>query len=215
MTISPDDDGRASGSPVAEVTPRPLARASIVTPGDWTELDLDPNTRHTSVRRAVRQAVIRSRGLAPDAVALIRMLDRTCKQAIESGAFYCASRVIEDTTDGVLVATVVMQLQQPETVPLAAVPNLSVAQRCVVLAAVIKDDADWSGANVGVVMLPFVGPAVRLRVEDGGTIVQYIAPLLGRYTALLVTFTCTCPPYAAVMTELFDSMAQSVALHYD
>ena len=51
-----------------------LARASIVTPGDWTELDLDPSTRRTSIRNAVRRAVARSQSLAPDAAALIALI---------------------------------------------------------------------------------------------------------------------------------------------
>ena len=69
MTISPDDDGLAPRSllghaatrrrcrALGSLAPPVLARASIVTPGDWTELDLDPATRHASIRRAVRQAV--------------------------------------------------------------------------------------------------------------------------------------------------------------
>lgn len=226
MTISPDDEGLASRSPFPLQAPAPdvhatsdlppsptLRRASIVTPGDWMELDLDPATRHTSIRRAVQRAIVRSRALSPSAVPLIALLDRMTSRADDAGAFYCASRVIEDTANGVLVATVVMQICQSGTVPMGT-PNLSPAQRCVALAAVIRDDPEWVGADVGVVTLPFVGPAVRLRLEDGAIIVQYIAPLIGRHTALLVTFTCSCPPYAQVMTELFDGMAQSVALHY-
>jgi hypothetical protein len=228
MTISPDDEGRASRSPFRLKAPAPdvhvaagsqppstLRQASIVTPGDWVELDLDPATRHTSIRRAVRRAIVRSPALAPDAVPLIALLDRMTGSAADAGAFYCASRVIEDTADGVLVATVVMQLSDPGTGPLmGGAPNLSVAQWCGALVAVIENDPEWVGVDVGVVTLPFVGPAVRLRVEDGAIIVQYMAPLVGRHTTLLVTFTCSSPPHARVMTELFDTMAQSVSLHY-
>lgn len=191
-----------------------LARASIVTPGDWTELDLDPATRHTSIRRAVRRAIVRSRALAPDAVPLIALLDHMTSRADDAGAFYCASRVIEDTTDGVLVATVVMQICQSEKVPDPSTLSLSAAQRCAALAAVIDDDPGWVGVEVGVVTLHFIGPAVRLRVEDGAIIVQYLVPLVGLHRYLVATFTCSCPPYARVMTELFDTMAQSLALHY-
>ncbi len=228
MSISPDDDGRASRSPVPLRAPFPdihaasgsspsstLRQASIVTPGDWGELDLDPATRHTSIRRAVRRAITRSPVLEPDAVPLIALLDGVTGSAADAGAFYCASRVIEDTADGVLIATVVMQISQSGTGPLAGrIPNLSAANRCVALAAVIENDPAWTGANVGVVTLPFVGPAVRLRVEDGAIIVQYLAPLAGSHTTLLVTFMCSSPPHAQVMTELFDTMAQSVSLHY-
>ena len=205
MTISPDDEGRGS---------RSLARASIVTPGDWTELDLDPATRHTSIRRAVRRAIVRSRALSADAVPLITLLDRMTSRADDAGAFYCASRVIEDTTDGVLVATVVMQICQSDPGSPPGKARLAVAERCAALAAVIRNDPEWVGIDVGVVTLPFIGPAVRLRVEDGAIIVQYIVPLGGLHRYLLATFTCSCPPYARVMTELFDTMAQSLTLHY-
>jgi len=210
MTTSPDDDGLA-----LPVPPPVLTRASIVTPGNWIELDLDPATRHTSIRRAVRRAIVRSRALAPDAVPLITLLDRMTSRADDAGAFYCASRLIEDTTDGVLAATVVMQISPSEAVPLPSTPSLSAAQKCAALAAIIALDPQWAGADVGVVTLPFVGPAVRLRVEDGGIIVQYIVPLVGERRDILATFTCTCPPYARLMTELFDTMAQSLALHYE
>jgi hypothetical protein len=205
MTVSPDDAGPAS---------RSLARASIITPGDWIELDLDPATRHTSTSRAVRQAIVRSRSLAPHAVRLMALLDRTSRHAVDAGAFYCASRVIEHTTDGVLVATVVMQICQSDPGSPPGKARLAVAERCAALSAVIRNDPEWVGIDVGVVTLPFIGPAVRLRIEDGAIIVQYIVPLGGLHRYLLATFTCSCPPYARVMTELFDTMAQSLTLHY-
>jgi hypothetical protein len=225
MTISPDDDGRASRSrpaldsevetPALGAPPAPaLMQASIVTPGDWTELDLNPTTRHTSIRRAVRRAIVRSRALSPDAVPLIALLDHMTSRADDAGAFYCASRVIEDTTDGVLVATVVMQICQSERVPVPGTLSLSAAERCAGLAAVIDNDPGWVGVEVGVVTLQFIGPAVRLSMEDGAIIVQYLVPLVGLHRYLVATFTCSCPPYAQVMTELFDTMAQSLALHY-
>jgi hypothetical protein len=225
MTVSPDDDGRASRSSPAlgsEVeTPalgsppaRTLMQASIVTPGDWTELDLDPATRHTSIRRAVRRAIVRSRAMAPDAVPLIALLDHMTSRADDAGAFYCASRVIEDTTAGVLVATAVMQICQADKVPVPGTLSLSAAQRCAALASVIEDDPEWVGVDVQAVTLTFIGPAVRLRLENGAIIVQYIVPLVGLHRHLVTTFTCSCPPYARMMTELFDTMAQSLALHY-
>jgi hypothetical protein len=211
VTISPDDEGQASRS---HPPPQALARASLVTPGDWTELDLDPATRHTAIRRAVRRAIVRSRALSPDAVPLITLLDRMTSRADDAGAFYCASRVIEDTTDGVLVATVVMQICQSASGSPPGKPSLAVAERCAALAAVIDNDPEWIGVDVGVVTLRFISPAVRLRIEDGAIIVQYIVPLVGLHRYLLATFTCSCPPYARVMTELFDTMAQSLTLHY-
>ncbi len=148
MTTSPDDEG-----PGLPVTPRVLTRASIVTPGDWSELDLDPATRHTSIRRAVRQAIVRSRSLAPDAVALIALLDRTTNLAVDAGAFYCASRVIEDATR-VIVATVLMQVCRSATAPLPGSPILTVRQRCAALGEVISKDPEWAGADIRVVALP-------------------------------------------------------------
>lgn len=228
MTSGPDAEGRASrvrppprardpdadGLTVRSPPSSALVRASIVTPRDWIELDLDPATRHSSIRRAVRRAVVRSRGLAPDAVRLMGLLDRTSRRAAEAGAFYCASRVIEDPSGGVLVATVLMQICPSEMAPHGA-PHLSVGERCAGLAAVISKDPGWAGAGVRVVPLPFVGPAVRLHIEDDAIIVQYLVPLVEGLADVVLTFTCPCPPYAQLMTELFDTMAEGLVLHYD
>ena len=215
MTTSPDDEGLGVRSLPATVGTRPLAWASIVTPGDWLELDLDPATRHASVRRAVRQAIVRSRSLAPDAVHLIRLLDRTSTQAIESGAFYCASRVIEDATRDVFVANVLMQVCRSTLTQPPGSPMLRASERCAGIAAAFSEDPGWAGASITVVPLPFVGPAVRLHIENGAIIVQYFVPLVGGTADAVLTFTCPCPPYASVVTELFDNMAQGLVLHYD
>ena len=216
MTIQPDDDGLGSRSPHR---PRALARATIVTPGDWIELDLDPATRHTSISRAVRQAVARSRDLAPDAVRLIGLLDRTSRRAVEAGAVYCASRVIEDVGRDVLLATVLLQFgPSPEPTPPdkpSWIPSAAADERCASLAQVINNDRGWAGANVRVVPLSFIGPSVRLHIEDSGVIVQYLVPLVAATADVVLTFSCPCPPYARLMTELFDVMAQSLVLHYD
>jgi hypothetical protein len=227
MTISPDDDGRASRSrpppqaldpEVGELALRlppsySQVRASIMAPGDWTELDLDPDTRRTSIRRAVRRAVSRSRSLAADAVPLIALLDQISRRADEAHAFYCASLVIDDPLRGALVATVVMQVCESATTPLPGVLGLPVDKRCTDLVAIIRADPWWSGASARVVALPFVGPAVRLHIKDDGLILQYIVPLIGGIADVVVTFTCPCPPYAELMTELFDTMAESLVLH--
>jgi hypothetical protein len=209
MTISPDDEGQA---------PRALARASIVTPGDWIELDLNPATRHSSISRAVRQAVVRSRGLAPDAVRLLALLDRTSRRAAEAGAFYCASRVIEDTAGGVLVANILMQGLQATTPVPGGRPgsaSLHAGERCASVAQVIGNDPGWAGANIRVVTLPFIGPAIRVQIENSGVVVQYLVPLVDGTVDVVITFSCPCPPYAPVMTELFDAMAQSLELHFE
>lgn len=206
MTISPDDEGLGALT---------LARASIVTPGDWIELDLDPATRHTSIRRAVRQAVVRSRSLAPDAVRLIALLDRASRKAAEAGAFYCASRVVEDATGGVSVATVLIQICRTAIAARPGIPTLGASERCAGLAKAIARDPSWAGADIRVVPLPFVGPAVRLHVEDGGIIVQYLVPLACGLADAVLTFSSPCPPYAQVMTELFDAMAEGLVLHYE
>jgi hypothetical protein len=207
--LNPDVDGLALGTPPSYSQ----VRASIVAPGDWAELDLDPNTRHTSIRRAVRRAVVHSRSLAPDAVPLIAMLDQISRRADEVRAFYCASLVIEDASAGASVATVMMQVCESATAPLPRTLSLPVGERCAALAAAIREDPGWSSTNVQVVALPLVGPAIRLHIRDDGLILQYIVPLIGGVADVLLTFTCPCPPYAALMTELFDAMAQSLVLH--
>ncbi len=230
MTISPDDDGLGSRAPTSSgrlpqelapnvddlgfaSTPPVLTGASIVTPGDWIELDLDPATRHKSIGRAVRQAIARSPSLAPDAIGLIAMLDRTTSLAAKATAFYCASRVIEDATQ-VIVATVLMQVCRSPAPPAHGSPSLSVGERCAALREVFSKDPDWAGAHTRVVELRFVGTAVRLHVDAPGIVVQYLVPLRGGFAHAVLTFTCPCPPYARVMTELFDTMAQSLELHY-
>jgi hypothetical protein len=227
MTISPDDEGRASRSHpppqaldpdvdgLAVRVPRAYSqvRASIMASGDWTELDLDPRTRHRSIRRAVRRAVARSRSLAPDTVPLIALLDQIVRRADETRAFYCASLVIEDASVGPWVATVMMQVCESGTAPLPPTLSLPVSERCAGLAAAIREDPGWGSASVRVVGLPLVGPAVRLHMRNDGIILQYIVPLIGGIADVLVTFTCPCPPYAELMTELFDAMAESLVLH--
>jgi hypothetical protein len=224
MTISTDDDGRAS-PPVAPLVPPPpatrprLARASIVTPGDWIELDLNPTTRHTSISRLVRRALVHSRGLASDAVALIALLDRTCRQAVDAGAFYCASRVIKDASGNSVVMTVLMQIRPSVITPLLDVlpemSSLSASERCASLAQAIGNDPWWAGTSIRVVPLSFVGPAVRLHIEDGGVIVQYLVPLVDGSADVVLSFSCAFPPYARLMTDLFDVMAQSLELQYE
>jgi hypothetical protein len=135
--------------------------------------------------------------------------------AIESGAFYCASRVIEDATGEVLVATVLMQvcrstLEQP---PGSPIPRAS--ERCAGIAAAFSQDPGWAGGNISVVPLPYVGPAVRLHIQDSAIIVQYFVPLVGGTADAVLTFSCPCPTYASVVTELFDNMAEGLVLHYD
>jgi hypothetical protein len=212
MTISPDDEGLGF-----TVTPRVLTRASMVTPGDWIELDLDPTTRHTSIRRAVRRAIVRSPGLAGDAVRLLALLDRTSSRAVDAGAVYCASWIIDDADGDLMVATVLLQFaQSPTTTPPDLppwIPRASASERCESVAQVIENDAKWAGADVRVVPLSFVGPSVRLHVEDGGVIVQYLVPLVDPTADIVLTFSCPCPPYARLMTAMFDDMAQSLQLH--
>jgi hypothetical protein len=163
MTISPDDDGLGS-----TVMPRVLTRASMITPGDWTELDLDPSTRHTSVRRAVRRAIVRSPGLAGDAVRLLALLDRTSSRAVHAGGVYCASCIIDDASGDLVVATVLLQFAQspttthPDLTP--RIPNASVGARCESVAQVITNDPKWAGADVRVVPLSFVCPSVCLHI---------------------------------------------------
>jgi hypothetical protein len=195
-----------------------LARASIVTPGDWTELDLNPATRHTSISQLVRQPGVSSRGWAPDAVPIIALLDRASRRVADAGAFYCAWHLAKDPSGGTVVLTALMQVRQP-SVPLpdthSGMSSASVAERCAALADVVRSDSLWAGADVRVVKLPFTGSAVRMRIEDGGVIVQYLVPLVNGSAVVVLTFSCPFPPYARVVTELFDAMAQSLVLHYE
>jgi hypothetical protein len=237
MTTSPDDEGLASRShlPLGSEVEKPalgskpvlaatleaspgfspssaLMQASIVTPGNWVELDLDPKTRHKSVRRAVRRAIVRSRSLKPDAVSLIALLDRLTVRAGDAGAFYCASLVMQDATRGALIATVVIQVHESPKSPLRDTLSLSVGERCAALVAIIRKDPEWGGSDVRVVALPLAGPAVRLHIRGHGLILQYIVPFVAEIADVVLTFTCPCPPYAELMTELFDAMAESLVL---
>jgi len=193
---------------------RQSLRVQLLTPGDWTELDLNPTTRRASVRRAVRSAACHNPGLAGDGVRLMGLLDEVSRRAHEAGAFYCASLVLGDVSlgvagAGVVVATALMQLSGDSADRVDA--GFSSAELCAGLASVISADPDWAGADVGVVALPLVGPAVRICVTAVGVFVQYIVPIRDA-GELLLSMSCPCPPYVATMTELFDAMAASLSL---
>jgi hypothetical protein len=195
-----------------------LARASIVTPSDWTELDLNPATRHKSISQLVRRAVVRSHCLAPDAVPLIALLDRTSQRAFDAGGFYCAWCILEDPSGATVVLTALMQVRQvmaPLPDAQSGIASVSISERCAALAGVVERDPLWAGADVRVVPLPFTGSAVRLRIVDSAVIVQYLVPLVNGSAVVVLTFSCPSPPYAQLMTELFDAMAQSLVLHYE
>jgi hypothetical protein len=242
MTSS-DAEGRAvlvtSGpDPVAaSLVTADVVTARIVTPGDWAELDLDPSTRRRSILLAVRRAVGRDPGLASDAVRLIKLLDDISLRAASSGAFYCASLVLDDAAGGFVLANVLIQLAggsdespvppsatpppatspfatpHPVTSPFATSPPPS-TELCAGLALAVSADPDWTGAEVTVVRLPFVGPAVRISVVACGICLQYVVPLQSSSGQMLLTFSCPCPGYVAPMTELFDAMAASLVLDY-
>jgi hypothetical protein len=221
--------GVASGVEAGVVTPR-VVTARIVTPGDWAELDLDPSTQRKSILLAVRRAVGRSPGLAPDTVRLIRLLDDISRRAASSGGFYCASMVLDDAAGGFVVANVLMQIAGGSDeragvasaagapaaglagTELAAAAGVPAPELCGGLAAAVSNDPDWAGADVTVVRLPFVGSAVRISVVAGGICLQYVVPLPSSSGELLVTFSCPCPGYVEPMTELFDAMAASLVL---
>jgi hypothetical protein len=197
-----------------------LVGARIITPGDWSDLDLDPATRHGSIRRAVRRAVAADPALEGNAVRLIGLLDDVVTRAHDSGAFFCSSLVLSGDA-GVVAANVLMQIS-----PDAAEPTSSAAMSapafsgspmevCAGLAAAVTCDPDWEGADVTVVTLPSVGPAVRVEVVAGGVCLQYLVPLPDSARQIVLTFTSPCPPYAGALLELFDSMAASFALEYE
>ncbi|HEY8728216.1 MAG TPA: hypothetical protein VIL94_01450 [Acidothermaceae bacterium] len=198
---------------------RQSLRVQLLTPGDWTELDLHPSTRRASVRRAVRSAARHDPGLAGDGVRLMGLLDEISRRACEAGAFYCASLVLGEASSGVVVATAVMQVSGGSASGRAGGDYSSArvggafssAELCAGLASVISADPDWSGADVGVVALPFVGPAVRICVTAVGVFVQYIVPV-SHGGELLLSMSCPCAPYVATMTELFDAMAASLTI---
>jgi len=160
----------------------------------------------------------------------MRLLDDISRRAVSSGAFYCASLVLDDAAGGFVVANVLMQIAgisdlpplpgppspeppssgpPPSPIPAARFPP---TELCAGLALAVSHDPDWAGAEVTVVRLPFVGSAVRISVVAGGICLQYIVPLPSSSGELLVTFSCPCPGYVVPMTELFDAMAASLVL---
>jgi len=189
---------------------RQSLRVQLLTPGDWTELDLNPSTRRASVRRAVRSAARHDPGLAGDGVRLMGLLDEISRGAHEAGAFYCASLVLGEAAAGVVVATALMQVSGG-SVSARVDGDFSSAELCAGLASVISADPDWAGADVGVVALPLVGPAVRICITAVGVFVQYIVPLRDG-GQLLLSLSCPCAPYVATLTELFDAMAASLTI---
>jgi hypothetical protein len=187
--------------------------ARIVTPGDWTELDLDPSTRHTSIRTAVRRAVRADPGLEGNAVRLIVLLDDISRRACDSGGFYCASLVLHDLgSGGLLVANALMQVTPDADPPLPI--GATATELCAGLAAAVSCDPDWEGAEVTVVQLPLVGPAVRVGVVAGGVLVQHLVPVPRTNRQVVLTLSCPCPLYVGAFIDLFDAMASSLALEF-
>lgn len=192
---------------------RSFAGVRMVTPGDWTDLDLDPATRHTSIARAVRRAVGRDAGLSGSEVRLIGLLDDIARRAYDSGAFFCSSLVLSSDAGGLLAANVLIQLADLGLDD--PVLGASGMELCAGLAAAISCDPDWEDADVTVVTLPAVGEAVRVEVVAGGICLQYLIPLPDSSAHLLLTFTSPCPPFVEALIPLFDAMAQSLSLEYE
>jgi hypothetical protein len=86
---------------------------------------------------------------------------------------------------------------------------------CAGLAAEVMCDPGWADADVSVVVLASVGPAVRVVIVAGGVCVQYLVPVPESSEYVVLTFTSPTAPYAAAFVELFDSMAASFALDYE
>jgi hypothetical protein len=185
--------------------------ARIVTPGDWSDLDLHPSSRHGSIRRAVRQAVMRDPGLEGNAVRLIGLLDDIARRAYDSGGFFCSSLVLGSLETGLLVANVLIQITPDDEKQHVA----GAADWCAGMAAAVSCDPDWAEADVSVVALPFAGEAVRLVVASGGVCVQYLVPVAESAQQFVLTFTSPYAPNPTPLISLFDSMASSFAPEYD
>jgi hypothetical protein len=177
----------------------------LTTPGDWLELDVNPSTRHRSIRKAVRRAVSHNPALEGKAVRVLRLLDGISQRAADGKAFYCASMIVNQPPYDLLLASVLIQTCLGDPLP----PAASAKEVCAGLAASISADLEWADSQVGVVSLPRFGPAVRTCFASPGAIVQYIAPLMLGSAQIVLTFSCPCPPYAATAIELFDAMASS------
>jgi hypothetical protein len=188
-----------------------LVGARIVTPGNWSDLDLDPSTRHRSIVSAVRRATVSNPELAGCSVRLITLLDDVARRAHDSGGFFCSSLVLS-SDDGPLAANVLMQLCDAGV---AGGLVDSTDEVCAGLAAEVMCDPGWADADVSVVVLAFVGPAVRVVIVAGGVCVQYLVPVPESSEYVVLTFTSPTAPYAAAFVELFDSMAASFALDYE
>jgi hypothetical protein len=185
--------------------------ARIVTPGDWSDLDLHPSSRHGSIRRAVRQAVTRDPGLEGNAVRLIGLLDDIARRAYESGGFFCSSLVLGSLETGLLVANVLIQITPDDEKQRV----VDAAEWCTGIAAAVSCDPDWPEAAVSVVPLPLAGDAVRIAVESGGVCLQYLVPIAESTRHFVLTFTSPYAPSAAPLISLFDSMAASFAPEYN
>jgi len=188
-----------------------LVGARIVTPGDWSDLDLAPATRHRSIARAVRRAVVANPGLARSSARLISLLDDVTRRAYDSGGFFCSSLVLS-SDDGTLAANVLMQVCE---VGAPVSPDGSSDEMCAGLAAAVSCDPVWADADVSVIALPSVGPAVRVAVVARGVCVQYLVPVPDSSEYVVLTFTSPSATYEFAFVELFDSMAASFALDYD
>jgi hypothetical protein len=188
-----------------------LVGARIVTPGNWSDLDLDPSTRHRSIVSAVRRATVSNPELAGCSVRLISLLDDVARRAYDSGGFFCSSLVLS-SDDGPLAANVLMQVCETGV---SGGAGGAADDLCAGLACAVTCDPAWADADVSVVVLASVGPAVRVVIVAGGVCVQYLVPVPESSEYVVLTFTSPTAPYATAFVELFDSMAASFALDYE
>jgi hypothetical protein len=194
-----------------------LAGAAIALPGDWADVDLDPATRHTSISRAVRRTVRRDPTLAAHRIQLVALLDRLVRRASDAGAFFCSSLVINTDDDGgPLVANLLMQRVDDKAPDCGDRygDRCGTGEMCAGIAAAASCDPDWEDADIDVVQLPSIGPAVRLGVLADGVCVQYIVPVPHCATRLILTFTSPSACYGTALVELFDAMARTLQVEY-
>jgi hypothetical protein len=207
--------------------PPDVAELRLTTPDDWWVLPLDAQTRHQAIARLVEERVTPAEGVSARATTQLRndltaLLRRTAAEAAEAGGVFCASMVGIDG-DAAVSANVLVLVR-----PIAATnPDAGATTDVAALAAAMRADPGPtygdSVPEVDVVELPQMGEAVRVKSRRVASVsvlgrevpavsVQYVVPLPGSPSCIVMTFTSPAFAYEDVLVELFDAIAATLVV---
>lgn len=191
-----------------------VAQLSVVTPGTWITLDLDPATRTGSIARAVEQHTGSGPSEEPRRAELKAALERVAADAQGQGGVYAA--LLSDVIEGRPVAAsliVSLRTGSSASAPAGLTRGL--------IAEGLRRVLDGHGTTE-VRELP-VGPAVRVRKRVRADVpmaeglaaevetVQWFVPLPDGQHLVLLSFSTPTVGLAEPFGELFDAIAATLS----